>query len=60
MNKRISKPNKRFTPSKGSRIILTRNKIKDFVKLTKSLENRGILLKGITEKVITKEDFLDK
>ena len=39
MNKRISKPNKRFTPSKGSRIILTRNEIKDFVKLTKSLEN---------------------
>ena len=37
----------------------TNNEIKDIVKVIRSLENRGILLKEILEKLIAKkEDFL--
>ena len=32
----------------GSGIMLTNNEIKDIVKVIRSLENRGILLKGTT------------
>ena len=35
----------------GDGITLANNKIKDVVKVMRSLENTGIFLKGITEKV---------
>ena len=34
----------------GSGITLTNNEMIDFIKVIKSLENRGILLKGTTRK----------
>ena len=46
---------KKFTPSKGSGITITNNEIKDIMKVIKSLENRGILLKGTTRKITTQE-----
>ena len=45
INKGINELDKQFTSSKGSGITLTNNKIKDIMKVIKSLENRGILLK---------------
>ena len=36
----------------GNRILSTSNEIKDVIKVTRPLENRGILLKGTTEKAI--------
>ena len=37
---------------------LTKNEIKDIIKVIKSLENRGILLKELQEKLLVKkEDF---
>ena len=37
---------------------LTKNEIKDIIKVIKSLENRGILLKELLEKLLVKkEDF---
>ena len=37
---------------------LTKNEIKDITKVIKSLENRGILLKELLEKLLVKkEDF---
>ena len=36
---------KKFTSSKASGITLTNNEIKDIMKVIKSLEKRGILLK---------------
>ena len=48
-NKRIN-TNKKFTLIKGSRITVTNTEIKHIIKVIKSLENRGILLKGITKK----------
>ena len=37
---------------------LTKNEIKDIIKVVKSLENRGILLKELLEKLLVKkEDF---
>ena len=41
----------KFTSSKGAGITLTNNEIKDIIKLIKSLENRGILLKETTRKI---------
>ena len=40
--------------------MLTNNEIKDIIKIIKSLENREILLKGITRKLLVKKemDFL--
>ena len=38
----------KFTSTKGSGITLTNNEMKDIIKVIKSLENRGILLKGTT------------
>ena len=39
----------------GTGITLTNNEIKDIMKVMKSLENRGILLKGTTRKVTSQE-----
>ena len=36
----------------GSVITLTSNEMKDIIKVITSVENRGILLRGTTEKVI--------
>ena len=40
--------------------MLTNNEIKDIIKIIKSLENREILLKGTTRKLLVKKemDFL--
>ena len=38
--------------SRGSGITLTNNEIKDNAKISRSFENRGILLKGTTRKII--------
>ena len=54
VNKGINELNKKFTSSKGSGITLINNEIKDIIKVIKSLENRGILLKGTT-KITTRE-----
>ena len=37
---------------------LTKNEIKDIIKVIKSLENRGILLKELPEKLLVKKGFL--
>ena len=37
--------------STSSELRLTNNKEKDIIKVTKSLEGRGILLKGATKKI---------
>ena len=43
----------------GNRILSTNNEIKDIIKVIRPLENRGILLKGTTEKVINQKwEFL--
>ena len=39
----------------GSEITLTKNEIKDIIKVIKSLENRGVLLKGTTRKISSQE-----
>ena len=63
INKRINELNKTFTSSKDSWITLTNNKIKDILKVIKSLENREILLKGTTRKITSQQGgfsiFLD-
>ena len=46
INKGINKINKRFTSSKGPGVTLTNNEIKDIMKVIKSFENRGILLRN--------------
>ena len=51
VNSMINNLNKTFTTSEGSGIILTNNEIKD-IKVVQSLENRGILSTGTTEKVM--------
>ena len=44
---------------KGSALTLTNNEIKDVIKVIRSLENRGIFLKGTSKKLLVKkEDFL--
>ena len=54
---------KQFTTSESSGIILTSNETKDIVKVVKSLENRVILLRRTSGKIISKEggllNFLD-
>ena len=43
---------------KGSGLTLTNNQIKDITKVIRSIENRGILLKGTTKKITLKmKDF---
>ena len=49
------KLNKKFTISKCSGVMLTNNKIKYIMKVTRSLENRGILLKGTARKINSQE-----
>ena len=44
-----------FSSNKGSGITLTNNETKDIIKVIKSLENRGILLKGTTRKITGQE-----
>ena len=39
----------------GTRIILTKNEVKDIVKVFKSLENRGILLKRTIRKITSQD-----
>ena len=55
MNKGINELNKKFTISEVSGITLTNNVIKDIMKVIRSLENGGILLKWTTKKIITQE-----
>ena len=55
VNKGINELNKKFTSTKGSGITLTSNEVKDIIKVIKSLENRGILLKGTTRKITSQE-----
>ena len=51
---------KRITSSKGSGIALTNNETKDIIKVIKSLETEGILLKGTTKKIKSQgEGFLN-
>ena len=53
-NNVINASNKVF----GAGIIPTNNEIKDIMKVIKYLENRGILLKGTTKKLLVKKkDF---
>ena len=46
---------KDFTLSEGLGIVLRNNEIKDIIKVTKSLKNRGILLKGTNRKTASQE-----
>ena len=55
INKGINELSKTFTSSKDSWITLTNNKIKDILKVIKSLENREILLKGTTRKITSQQ-----
>ena len=51
-------PNKNIELVMTSAITLTYNEIK-YIKIIKSLQNRGILLRGTTERlIVTKEDSL--
>ena len=51
-------PNKNIELVMASAITLTYNEIK-YIKIIKSLQNRGILLRGTTERlIVTKEDSL--
>ena len=53
----VKKNNDRLT---GSGIALTNNEIKDIINVIRSLENRGILLKGTTKKITSQEgEFLN-
>ena len=47
--------NKEYIPSKGSRIIVINNEIKDVMKVIKYLENRASLLKASARKIISQE-----
>ena len=47
--------NKKYITGKSSGITLKNNKIKDIMKVIKSLENRGILLKGTATKITSQE-----
>ena len=55
INKGINRLKKTFTLSEGLGITLANNKIKDIMKVIKSLENRRILLKGTTRKIASQE-----
>ena len=54
VNKGMNELNKKFTSSKGSGINLTNTEIRDIMKVINYLENRGILLKGTTKKLLVK------
>ena len=55
INKGINELNKKFRSSKISGIAITNNELKDIVKVIKSVENRGILLKGTTRKITSQQ-----
>ena len=55
LDKHLDKFDKEFITNRGSGITLTNNEIKDITKVSKSLENRGILLKGTTRKITTQQ-----
>ena len=55
LDKQIYKYDKEYITEEGSGITLTKNEIKDIVKITKSLEYRRILLEGTTRKISTQE-----
>ena len=58
VHKGINRLKKDFIVKEGWWITLTNNEIKDFTKVFKSLENRGILLKGTTTNITSqKEEF---
>ena len=44
--------------TKGSKIFLANNEIKDIIKVISSLENRGNLLKGTTKKATSQKGAL--
>ena len=52
----VKKIIKGISSIKDSGITLTNNEIKDIMKVIKSLENRGILLKGTTRKITSQEE----
>ena len=51
----MNETNKKISKLLGSGITRTNNDIEDITKVIKSLENRAVLLKGTTEKVISQE-----
>ena len=53
LNKQIDRFNKEYIT--GSGITLTNNEIQDIMKVSKSLENRGILLKGTSRKITSQK-----
>ena len=55
VNKGINELDKKFTTNESLGITLIDNDIKDFMKVIKSVENREILLKGTTKKVINQK-----
>ena len=55
LDKQIDKFYKEYITGEGSGITLTKYEIKDIMKVIKSLENRGILLKGNTWKTTGQE-----
>ena len=55
INKGVNELNKTFSSSKGLGTTLTNNEIKYIIKVINSLENRGILLKGTTKKIISQK-----
>ena len=59
VNKELDRLKKDFLTSEGSGITLTNNEIKDIMKVIKSLENRGILLKETTRKITNQGGFLN-
>lgn len=56
-NKELNFQNWRWSEDSG--ITLTRNNLKDIIKLIKYLENRGILLKGNYEEIINQNKMMD-
>ena len=60
LDKQIDTFNKEHVIRKDSGVTLTNNKIKDIIKVIKSLEKTGILVKGSTSKITSqKGGFLD-
>ena len=47
--------NKEYITGKGSAMTLTKNEIKNIIKVIKPLENRGSLLKDTTGKLLLKK-----
>ena len=55
VNKEMERFKNHFTLCEASGITLTNDKIKDIIEVIKSLENRGILLKGTNTKFTSQE-----